>query len=115
LAALLNSRFIPGFRCYPTRFQPASSNLSGQSIEGVRFLVTDREAFDSGRLGLEIAAAIRKLYSSSYTFTQSQELIGSRRAMGMIEAGRDPSLIQQDGEESLRGFLKLREQYLLYR
>ena len=115
LAALLNSRFIPGFRCYPTRFQPASSNLSGQSIEGVRFLVTDREAFDSGRLGLEIAAAIRKLYPSSYTFTQSQELIGSRRAMGMIEAGRDPSLIQQDGEESLRGFLKLREQYLLYR
>jgi uncharacterized protein YbbC (DUF1343 family)/CubicO group peptidase (beta-lactamase class C family) len=115
LAACLNSRFIPGVRFYHTRFQPASSNLSGQSIEGVRFIVTDREAFDSGRLGLEIAAAIRKLYPSSITLAQNQGLIGSQRVIQMLEAGRDRSLIQQDGEESLRAFLKLREQYLLYR
>jgi uncharacterized protein YbbC (DUF1343 family)/CubicO group peptidase (beta-lactamase class C family) len=115
LAAGLNSRFIPGVRSYPTRFQPASSNLAGQAIEGVRFIVTDREAFDSGRLGLEIAAAIRKLYPSGITLAQNQGLIGSRRVIQMLEAGRDPSLIQQDGEESLRAFLKFREQYLLYR
>lgn len=115
LAASLNSRFVPGVRFYPTRFQPASSNLSGQSIEGVRFVVTDREAFDSGRLGLEIAAAIRRLFPSSMTLAQNQGLIGSRRVIGMLEAGQDPSLIQQDGEESLRVFLKLRERHLLYR
>jgi uncharacterized protein YbbC (DUF1343 family) len=115
LVAGLNSRFIPGVRFYPTRFQPASSNLFGQPIEGVRFIVTDREAFDSGRLGLEIAAAIRKLYPSSITLAQNQGLIGSRRAIRMLEAGQDPSLIQQAGEESLRAFLKLREKYLLYR
>jgi len=33
----------------------------------------------------------------------------------MLEAGQDPSLIQQDYEEPLRAFLKVREQYLLYK
>ncbi|MGA2328231.1 MAG: exo-beta-N-acetylmuramidase NamZ domain-containing protein [Bryobacteraceae bacterium] len=115
LAARLNSRFIPGVRVYPTRFQPASSNLAGQWIEGVRFVVTDREALDSGRLGLEIAAAFRKLYPTSITLAHNQGLIGSRRAVQMLEAGQDPSLVQQEGQEALRTFLKVREQYLLYR
>src|SRR5580704_6540146 len=45
LAAFLNGRFIPGVRVYPTRFTPASSNFAGRSIEGVRFAITDRNAF----------------------------------------------------------------------
>jgi len=78
-------------------------------------VVTDREALDSGRLGLEIAAAFRKLYPTSITLAHNQGLIGSRRAVQMLEAGQDPSLVQQEGQEALRTFLKVREQYLLYR
>jgi uncharacterized protein YbbC (DUF1343 family) len=115
LAAHLNSRFIPGIRVYPTRFRPASSNLAGQTIDGVRFVVTARDAFDSARLGLEIAAALHKLYPSRIAFDQNAKLIGSRRAMELIQAGGDPRDIQQDGEEALRNFLKLRQDYLLYR
>jgi uncharacterized protein YbbC (DUF1343 family)/CubicO group peptidase (beta-lactamase class C family) len=115
LSACLNARFIPGVRAYPTRFRPAASNLAGEWIEGVRFVVTDREAFPSCRLGLEIAAALRKLYPSRIALAQHQGLIGSRRAVQMLEAGQDPSLIQQDYEEPLWAFLKVREQYLLYK
>ncbi len=115
LAAYLNSRFIPGIRVYPTRFRPSSSNFAGRMIEGVRFVVTARDAFDSSRLGLEISAAIHKLYPDRIAIDQSAKLIGSRRVMELIQAGGDPREIQQDGEEPLRSFLKLREQYLLYR
>ena len=115
LASSLNARFIPGVRAYPTRFRPAVSPFAGVWIEGVRFVVTDREAFPSSRLGLEIAAALRKLYPPRIDLAQHQGLIGSRRAVQMLEAGQDPSLIQQDYEEPLRAFLKVREQYLLYK
>ncbi|HOL73328.1 MAG TPA: DUF1343 domain-containing protein [Bryobacteraceae bacterium] len=115
LAAYLNSRFIPGIRVYPTRFRPSSSNFAGQWIEGVRFVVTARDAFNSSRLGLEIAASLQKLYPGRIALEECARLIGSRQVMEKIQAGSDPLEIQQDTEEILRDFLKLREQYLLYR
>jgi uncharacterized protein YbbC (DUF1343 family) len=115
LAAFLNGRFIPGVRSYPTRFQPASSNFQGRLIEGVRFVITDREAFDSARLGLEVASALGRLYPSRIVLEDNRWLIGNRQTIQMLEAGEDPARIQQAGEDALGAFLKLREEHLLYR
>jgi len=115
ISALLNSRFIPGVRVYPTRFQPASGRLAGRWTQGVRFVITDREAFDSARLGLEIASALHALYPGRLLLAQNQRLIGSHRAVEMLLGGASALAVQQDGEEPLKAFLKLREQYLLYR
>ena len=68
LAAALNAQFIPGVRAYPTKFQPTASNFAGQTIEGVRFVITDRESFDSTRLGIEIAVALQTLYPGKIDF-----------------------------------------------
>ena len=43
LAAYLNGRQIPGVRVYPTSFTPTESNFKGVRIEGVRFVITNRE------------------------------------------------------------------------
>lgn len=115
LSAYLNTRFIPGVRIYPTRFQPTASNYAGRLIEGVRFVITDREAFNSSRLGLEVAAAIRQLFPGRVPLEPCRWLIGSRRAITQLEAGEDPEIIQASAEEDLRAFLRLREGYLLYR
>jgi uncharacterized protein YbbC (DUF1343 family)/CubicO group peptidase (beta-lactamase class C family) len=115
LAACLNSRFIPGVRVYPTRFRPSASNFAGQSIEGVRFVITQREAFDSSRLGLEVAAALRNLYPGRISLEACRSLIGNRRVMDAIAGAVDPELILQEGEQPLGDFLKVREEYLLYR
>jgi uncharacterized protein YbbC (DUF1343 family) len=115
LAGYLNSQFIPGVRTYATRFRPATSNCAGRLIEGVRFVITDREAFDSTRFGLEIAAAIRRLYPANLAVEENRWLIGNRRAMTQLAAGEDPALIPDAGEEELRAFLQLREEYLLYK
>jgi uncharacterized protein YbbC (DUF1343 family)/CubicO group peptidase (beta-lactamase class C family) len=115
LAAYLNGRHIPGLRAYPTSFTPADSNFKGVRVEGVRFVITNREAFDSTRLGLELAAAIQQLYPGKIDFAASKRLIGSDDAIGRLLAGEDPRTIQQSFEEALQAFNAKRAQYLLYK
>ena len=115
LAAYLNARYVPGVRLYPTRFRPSTSNLAGKELEGVRFVVTDREAFSPLRLGFELAAALEKLYPHTIPFEKNQGLIGSRSVIASLRAGDDPRLIYQKEQEALAGFLLQRQKYLLYR
>src|SRR5262249_34065789 len=89
LAAYLNGRHIPGLRAYPTSFTPSESNFKGVHIEGVRFQITNREVFDSTRLGLELAAAIQQLYPGKIDFSASKRLIGSDDVIRRLQAGED--------------------------
>lgn len=115
LALYLNQRHIPGVRVYATRFRPVSSHFAGVSIEGVRFVITHREAFDSTRLGLEIAAALQKLYPGKIDFEACRKLIGSAGVIHELENGDDPRDIQQKMLDGIGAFLKMRDRYLLYR
>ena len=115
LAAYLNRRQIPGVRVYPTRFTPADSNFKGVRIEGVRFEIVDRNLLDSTRLGLEVAAALVKLYPGKIDLKACRELIGSDDAVRRLQAGEDPRTIQQSFLDGVESFVKLRETYLLYR
>ncbi|HTM50260.1 MAG TPA: exo-beta-N-acetylmuramidase NamZ domain-containing protein [Bryobacteraceae bacterium] len=115
LAAYLNARFIPGVRAYPIRFRPVSGNLAKISVEGVRWVVTSRESFDSVRLGLEVAAAMQSLYPGKISFDVNRKLIGSEATLQALKAGEDPRAIVQKLEDPLRDFLRIREKYLLYR
>lgn len=114
LARYLNSRFIPGVRVYPTEFCPNSSNFAGHVVHGVRFVVTDREAFDSTRLGLELAAALQKLYPGKIDFRACQFLIGSRKIIQKLELGEDASAIWPEAQKEAAQFDHRRKQYLLY-
>jgi uncharacterized protein YbbC (DUF1343 family) len=115
LAAYLNARQIPGVRAYPIRFRPVSGNFAGVSVEGVRWQVTNRELLDAVRLGLEVAAALQKLYPGKISFETNRKLIGSEAVVNALAAGEDPRAIQQNFEEPLQEFLKIREEYLLYK
>jgi uncharacterized protein YbbC (DUF1343 family)/CubicO group peptidase (beta-lactamase class C family) len=115
LAAFLNGRYIPGVRVYPVRFRPGASNFSGKTIEGVRFVVTNRDAFDSTRLGLEIAYAVGKLYPGKIAWPDSRFLIGNHELLKAIEAGWDPRSTLEEMQDSLARFIERRDRYLLYR
>jgi uncharacterized protein YbbC (DUF1343 family)/CubicO group peptidase (beta-lactamase class C family) len=115
LVAHLASRYIPGVRFYPTRFRPSASHFQGQWVEGVRFLITDREAFSSSRLGLELAAALGRLYPDKIAWEVNRWLIGSRPTIELLAKSEDARAIHQAGQEALADFLKLRQEFLLYR
>jgi uncharacterized protein YbbC (DUF1343 family) len=114
LAAYLNARQIPGVRIYPTSFTPTESNFKGVRIEGVRFELVNRDLFDSTRLGLEVAAALQKLYPGKLDFAGVAKLIGSNDVIRRLTAGEDPRTIGDSFVPQLAEFLQLRTKYLLY-
>jgi uncharacterized protein YbbC (DUF1343 family) len=114
LAQLLNSRSIPGVRVYPTRFEPASSAFKGKSIEGVRFVIVNREQFNSVRLGLELAYALGRLYPGKIDLEACRFLIGNRKVIQAMKTGEDPRSIEERIEDDVRSFIERRRPYLLY-
>jgi uncharacterized protein YbbC (DUF1343 family) len=115
LAAYLNRRAIPGLRAYPVRFKPTESHLAGKIIEGVRFVVTNRDVFDTGVMGVELAAALQRLYPGKIVFSADVKLIGSTALVEGLTKGVGPADLLKMEKESLLRFEQLREKYLLYR
>jgi uncharacterized protein YbbC (DUF1343 family)/CubicO group peptidase (beta-lactamase class C family) len=105
LASYLNQRVIPGVRTYPVRVG---------KYEGVRFLVTNREVVDCTQLGMEIAAAIQRLYPGKLDLNLNRNLIGNLAVLRKLQSGEDPRLIEQSFQDSVDAFLKARQPYLLY-
>ena len=114
LSAYLEARQIPGVRILPTRFRPDSSNFKGKWIEGVRFSITDRDAFDSTRLGLEIAAALEQLWPGKIAFEADRWLVGNRELLGKLKERKDPRTLVETMTDPLAGFVRERKAWLLY-
>jgi uncharacterized protein YbbC (DUF1343 family) len=114
LASYLNSRKLPGIRVYATRFQPTSSNFAGRSIEGIRFVVTDRNVFDSTGFGLELGAALEKLYPGKLAWSATEKLIGSKAVATAFAAGANPVSIRTLASTGLAEFKARRDAFLLY-
>jgi uncharacterized protein YbbC (DUF1343 family)/CubicO group peptidase (beta-lactamase class C family) len=111
LAGRLNERNIPGVRFYPVRFTPASSNLSGKTVEGLSFVVTNREVFSSARLGLEVAVALGALYPKQMTWDKNRPLIGNSSVMRALTTSGDAVAAASTGTGE---FLAMRQKYLIY-
>jgi len=114
LAAYLNARGIAGVRFVPTEFTPTASNYSGQKCEGVNIVLTERNALDAPELGIELAAALRKLYPADYKMDRMSELLVNQVAYDGLVAGKGPRRIAQDWQEDLEKFELMRKKYLIY-
>jgi uncharacterized protein YbbC (DUF1343 family)/CubicO group peptidase (beta-lactamase class C family) len=114
LAAYLNARGIAGVRFVAVSFTPTASVYEGKICGGVNVLLTERNFLDAPELGLELAAALRKLYPADYKMERMRELLVNQRAYDGLMAGRDPRRIAQDWEEELERFAGLRKKYLIY-
>jgi uncharacterized protein YbbC (DUF1343 family) len=114
LASYLNRRGTPGIRVYPTKFRPTSSNFAGQEIEGVRFVVTDREAFDSVRFGIELSSAIETLFAGKMNFEANSKLIGNRHLLNALKSNVTPDTIAASLSAARDEFMRTRQRFLLY-
>jgi uncharacterized protein YbbC (DUF1343 family)/CubicO group peptidase (beta-lactamase class C family) len=114
VAAYLNARGIAGVRFVPVTFTPFASNYAGQRCEGVNLLLTERNALDGPELGIELAAALRKLYPADYKMDRLTELLVNQAAYDGLIAGKDPRRIAQDWQEELEKFEVVRKKYLIY-
>jgi len=115
LAANLEARRIPGVRFHPVEFTPTSDVHAGKRCGGVQLELTDREALDVGRLGVELISALWKLHPKEFQVDKTIRLLGSKKTLERIRAGDDPVEIVAGWEMKLKAFEKLRQQYSLYK
>jgi uncharacterized protein YbbC (DUF1343 family) len=115
LAEALNRRALPGIRFYPVTFMPAAgAKLGGQACHGVFLIVTDRDRLRPVRVGLEIAAALWRLFGPKFALDDAAALLGSKAALERIRAGEDPASIAESWSAGEAKWRELREKYLLY-
>jgi uncharacterized protein YbbC (DUF1343 family) len=114
LSGYLNGRGIAGVRFVPVTFTPTASVYSGLKCEGVNLVLTERNALDAPELGIELAAALRKLYPGDFKMERMTELLVNQAAYDGLVAGEDPRRIAQDWQEKLEKFELVRKKYLIY-
>jgi uncharacterized protein YbbC (DUF1343 family) len=114
LAAALNARRLPGVSFYPTSFTPAAAAFKGERCGGVFMIVTDRDALQTARLGVEIASAIYRQHGATWEIDRMLALLGSAKALGEIKALGDPARIAASFANDEGKWRLLRAKYLLY-
>ena len=114
LAAELKRRQIPGLSVAPTQFTPNAGVYKGERCEGVSLTVTNRGSFRSMLMGLEIIAALHKLYPQNFDIAKTIELLGSKSTVDALERGDDPRRIVADWSSNLDKFRATRQKYLIY-
>ncbi len=115
LTDYLNGRNIAGVGFSSTKFTPASSRHAGKPSHGVSVTLRDRETLDSSVLGLEIVAALAKLFPQHFDLAKTASIIGSKTVSNAIQAGTDPKTIVANWQAELDQFRAQRERHLLYR
>jgi uncharacterized protein YbbC (DUF1343 family) len=115
LADYLNARKIPGVRFMARRFTPTEVPYKGQEVSGIDVQLVNRDELDSPRMGLELLAAMLKLYPGKFTLDRKVMLLmGSDKAAAMLKQGKNGSEVNEALKGELDAFLKIRAKYLLY-
>lgn len=115
LARAVNARGIAGVRVYPVSFTPTTNRYAGERCDGIALLVTDRRRLRPVRLGVEIAAALYRLYPHAFDIDAAVRLVGSHDVIRRIRAGDDPIEVAADWAAGEAHWRALRGPYLLYR
>ena len=118
VAAYLTARRIPGVEFAATRFAVADDAnhypYHGQTIEGVRLIVTARAALDSPELGIEVLSALHHLYPTQFKLDKAAPLVANAETMAALKRGDDPRAIAAGWVQGLADFKARREKYLIY-
>ncbi|MCU1250384.1 MAG: sodium solute transporter superfamily [Edaphobacter sp.] len=118
LVAYLTARNIPGIRFAPASFSVTEDAnhfpFHGKTLPGISFTVTDRSAFDSPELGIELISALHHLYPG-FAMAKAERLIANVDTMRALENQEDPRKIAEAWKTDLAAFEQRRQSYLLYK
>ncbi len=115
LAKYLNERSIKGIRFVPIRFKPNASTFKDEDCGGINMIITNRDAFNSVRTGIEIAAALRKLYPTDWQVEKYGRLLVNAEILGLMKRGESPENIEKAVNLKNEDFARRRALYLLYK
>ena len=117
VARVMNARGLPGIRFEPITLQvePTAAKFKGQTIPGIRFVITDRRAYRPVRTSLLLIDEIRRQHPNDFAWSRTiDRLTGSDKVRLAIEGGTLPALLEEWDREAAE-FVEARKPFLLYR
>ncbi len=117
---MLDALELAGVRFVAERFTPRSPGdrkYDGQSIPGVRIIVTDRDRVQVSRLGAAVLWAIAKAHGPDFTYTERRidERLGSTAVRAALVSGDDPDRVIDRLLQSVVAYEQSVRRYHLYR
>ena len=126
VANAMNAMNLPGVRFEPVSIPVAQGarKYAGQTLNGVRFIITDRNTYRPIAASFLMIDQIRKLHPTELAWrganqrepnrTSMERLGGSPRIRPAVDSGRMKDLLRE-WEKDQTEFAKRREAYLLYK
>jgi uncharacterized protein YbbC (DUF1343 family) len=119
LAARLRTYALPGVRIEPASFtpvDPGDGKNPGETVRGIRFLVTDRGRYDPTVTAVAALLEARRQAGARWAWNESHfdRLAGTDRLRLAIDALRPLHEIVASWTAERERFASLRERYLLY-
>ncbi len=114
LASYLNQQGVSGVRFYPVTFTPASGTNKGEKCGGVNMTLMDRYQLDAPLMGIEIAAALHKMFGDQFKMEKMEALVANKQTMEALQAGIDPHVIAAGWREGIERFEERRKPFQLY-
>jgi beta-lactamase class A len=109
---------FPGVRFEPTTFtpsKPADKKYDGTLVNGVKFFVTDRTAYDPTQVAIAAIIEARRLHPTEFQITRGfDRLVGNALVRKQIESGASYQDVVRSWDTQIARFNRMRERSLLY-
>jgi uncharacterized protein YbbC (DUF1343 family) len=110
----LSRMSLSGVRFRAVTFTPTASKFADQLCQGVTITITHRSTLKPIRTGLEIARQLRILYPEVWNAKAYDRLLGDKRVLDAVLAGKTVDEIESIYRAELEEFVKRRARYLIY-
>jgi uncharacterized protein YbbC (DUF1343 family) len=111
----LNATHLPGVKFVAQPFIPVSGLYAGRRCGGVGIRIGERAAVRPMRMGLEIAALLKKMYPQNFDVAKTIGLLGNAETLQKLQDGALPSDIVASWQPALTTYDKTRRKYFLYK
>lgn len=114
LATSLTAEGMPGIRFEPTRFTPNASKFKDKECQGVRFIITDRDRFNSFDLGIALCRYLQRHHPEQFSLDKLNKLLFHPPTLELLKADKSLADIKAAWMPALREFDVRRAKHLLY-
>jgi uncharacterized protein YbbC (DUF1343 family) len=115
VASALNAKHLPGLKFVSQLLIPVSGLYAGQRCGGVSIRIVEKSAVRSMRMGLEIAAVLKKLYPDKVDLAKTLTLLGNAATVEELRVDAPPEKIVADWKDDLAAYEATRRKYMLYK